>query len=63
MAMKSVDPSAVSNNSVLDLLTVSYIQYYRFAYAATEIDKDRHTLIEQSGLYVLFNMAVTNSTS
>ena len=32
MAMKPVDPSAVSNNNVLDFLTVSYIQYYRFAY-------------------------------
>ena len=32
-------------------------------YAVTEIEKDRYTLIEQSAYYVLFNMAVTNSTT
>ena len=50
MAMRRVDPSVVSTNSVLDLLTVCY---NRFLDSTTEIDKDRYTLIEQLEFYVL----------
>ena len=40
--------SAVSTNSVLDLLTVCCIRLLDSLYAATEIEEDRYTLIEQS---------------
>ena len=61
MAIKPVDPSAVSNKSVLDSLKGAIFDSYIIdsLYAATEIDENRYTLIEQSELYVLFNMAVT----
>ena len=49
---KTVDFFVVSTNSVLDSLTVHYIQFLDSLYA-TEIDKDRYTLIEQSVFYVL----------
>ena len=51
MEMKRVDPSVVSTNSVLDLLTVCYIQFLDLLCAATEIDKDRYTVIEHSSYY------------
>ena len=55
MAMRRVDPYAVSTNSVLHLLTVCYIRFLLLdsLYTTTEIDKDRYTLIEQSEFYVL----------
>ena len=40
MAMRRVDPSMVSTNSVLDSLAVCYIQFLDLLYATTEIDKD-----------------------
>ena len=53
MAIRRVNPSVVSTNSVVDSLTVCCIRFLDSLYATTEIDKDRYTLIEQSEFYVL----------
>ena len=53
MAMRRVNPSVVSTNSVLDLLTVCYYTIPRFTNASTEIDEDHYTLIEQSEFHAL----------